>query len=153
VLNCIVDCNFIHDSPELIAPWQQAWYSCIHVPPSKKKSTQLHCRLLFHSWVNRIESTLTTGVAFMHTCNPPQKEYSIVFSIAAHSCVKVLKPGVEDILTTDMSYIYLFSRFLEFIQPDLARLSLTGVCVCGSVCVCVCACACDMCLCVRVCVC
>ncbi len=40
--------------------------------------------------------------------------------------LQVLKPGVEDILTTDMAYVYLFSRFLEFIQPDLSRLSLTG---------------------------
>ncbi|KAF5833254.1 hypothetical protein DUNSADRAFT_10492, partial [Dunaliella salina] len=39
----------------------------------------------------------------------------------------VLKPGVEDILTTDMAFVYLFSRFLEFIQPELARLSLTAI--------------------------
>lgn len=39
---------------------------------------------------------------------------------------QVLKPGVEDVLTTDMSYVYLFSKFMEFIQPELARLSLTG---------------------------
>jgi len=43
-----------------------------------------------------------------------------------HGHTQVLKPGVEDILTTDMSYVYLFSRFLEFIQPELSRLSLTG---------------------------
>jgi len=41
--------------------------------------------------------------------------------------IKVLKPGVEDILTTDMAFVYLFSRFLEFIQPDLSRLSLTAI--------------------------
>eukprot|EP00195_Chlamydomonas_chlamydogama_P005862 CAMPEP_0202905000 /NCGR_PEP_ID=MMETSP1392-20130828/32052_1 /ASSEMBLY_ACC=CAM_ASM_000868 /TAXON_ID=225041 /ORGANISM="Chlamydomonas chlamydogama, Strain SAG 11-48b" /LENGTH=446 /DNA_ID=CAMNT_0049592905 /DNA_START=376 /DNA_END=1716 /DNA_ORIENTATION=- len=41
--------------------------------------------------------------------------------------IKVLKPGVEDTLSTDMNFIYLMSRYLEFIQPDLQRLSLTGI--------------------------
>lgn len=41
--------------------------------------------------------------------------------------IKVLKPGVEDVLSTDLSFIYLASRFLEFLQPELSRLSLTGV--------------------------
>ena len=40
--------------------------------------------------------------------------------------IKVLKPGVEDVLTTDMSFVYLVSRYLEFLQPELSRLSLTG---------------------------
>ncbi|PNW79251.1 hypothetical protein CHLRE_09g407801v5 [Chlamydomonas reinhardtii] len=30
--------------------------------------------------------------------------------------IKVLKPGVEDTLTTDLSFVYLCSRFLEFLQ-------------------------------------
>ncbi|KAG2437493.1 hypothetical protein HXX76_006142 [Chlamydomonas incerta] len=41
--------------------------------------------------------------------------------------IKVLKPGVEDTLTTDLSFVYLCSRFLEFLQPELSRLSLAGV--------------------------
>ena len=58
-------------------------------------------------------------------CAPP-------FTLQVHAAVlrnsnktvvlKVLKPGVEDVLTTDLSFVYLFSRYLEFIQPDLARL-------------------------------
>jgi aarF domain-containing kinase len=40
--------------------------------------------------------------------------------------IQVLKPGVEDVLTTDMSFIYIVSRYLEFLQPELARLSMTG---------------------------
>lgn len=40
---------------------------------------------------------------------------------------KVLKPGVEDVVTTDMNFVYLMSRYLEFIQPEASRLSLTGV--------------------------
>ncbi|GLI63614.1 hypothetical protein VaNZ11_006625 [Volvox africanus] len=41
--------------------------------------------------------------------------------------IKVLKPGVEDVLNADMSFVYLMSRYLEFLQPELGRLSLTGV--------------------------
>lgn len=41
--------------------------------------------------------------------------------------VKVLKPGVEDTLTADLSFVYLCSRYLEFLQPELGRLSLAGV--------------------------
>jgi aarF domain-containing kinase len=33
--------------------------------------------------------------------------------------LKVLKPGVEDTLTADMSFVYLMSRYLEFIQAGL----------------------------------
>jgi len=41
--------------------------------------------------------------------------------------VKVLKPGVEDVLTTDLSFIYIAARVLEFISPDLARTSLSAI--------------------------
>ncbi|MEW5308611.1 MAG: hypothetical protein WDW38_000556 [Sanguina aurantia] len=41
--------------------------------------------------------------------------------------IKVLKPGVEDVLNTDMAAVYLASRYLEFLQPELSRLSLAGV--------------------------
>ncbi|KAK9817683.1 hypothetical protein WJX72_000601 [[Myrmecia] bisecta] len=41
--------------------------------------------------------------------------------------IKVLKPGVEDILTADLSAIYIFSKILEFIQPELARTSISAI--------------------------
>lgn len=41
--------------------------------------------------------------------------------------LKVLKPGVEDILTTDLSFIYVAAKVLEFISPSLARTSLSGI--------------------------
>eukprot|EP01025_Chloroclados_australasicus_P053580 TRINITY_DN631_c0_g2_i1.p1 TRINITY_DN631_c0_g2~~TRINITY_DN631_c0_g2_i1.p1 ORF type:complete len:511 (-),score=57.41 TRINITY_DN631_c0_g2_i1:255-1787(-) len=41
--------------------------------------------------------------------------------------VKVLKPGVEDILTADLNFIYVFSKILEFINPELTRLSLSAI--------------------------
>jgi len=41
--------------------------------------------------------------------------------------VKVLKPGVEDTLTVDLNAIYVASRLLEFLSPDLSRASLAAV--------------------------
>lgn len=33
--------------------------------------------------------------------------------------LKVLKPGVEDVLSSDLSFVYIMSRWLEFIQPEV----------------------------------
>lgn len=39
----------------------------------------------------------------------------------------MLKPGVEDILNTDLSFLYASARILEFFNPELSRTSLVGV--------------------------
>lgn len=41
--------------------------------------------------------------------------------------LKVLKPGVEDVLTTDLSFLLVATKILEFINPQLARTSLVGI--------------------------
>jgi len=41
--------------------------------------------------------------------------------------IKVLKPGVTDTLNADLSFIYMASRVLTFLNPDLARLSLVDI--------------------------
>ena len=41
--------------------------------------------------------------------------------------IKVLKPGVEDTLTTDLNFLYIASRALEIISPDLSRASLADI--------------------------
>ena len=41
--------------------------------------------------------------------------------------VKVLKPGVEDVLATDLDFLYLASRLVEFINPELSRMSLAAI--------------------------
>ncbi|EIE24521.1 ABC1-domain-containing protein [Coccomyxa subellipsoidea C-169] len=41
--------------------------------------------------------------------------------------VKVLKPGVEDVLATDLDFLYLASRVFEFINPELSRMSLAAI--------------------------
>lgn len=41
--------------------------------------------------------------------------------------IKVLKPGVEDTLTTDLNFLYIASRALEIVSPDVSRASLADI--------------------------
>ncbi|KAM7491819.1 hypothetical protein LguiA_034740 [Lonicera macranthoides] len=41
--------------------------------------------------------------------------------------IKVLRPGIEDILVADLNFVYVVARILEFLNPDLSRASLVGI--------------------------
>ncbi|CAL5343770.1 unnamed protein product [Camellia sinensis] len=41
--------------------------------------------------------------------------------------IKVLKPGIEDILMADLNFVYVVARILEFLNPELNRTSLVGI--------------------------
>uniref|UniRef100_A0A7C9AU65 ABC1 atypical kinase-like domain-containing protein n=1 Tax=Opuntia streptacantha TaxID=393608 RepID=A0A7C9AU65_OPUST len=41
--------------------------------------------------------------------------------------IKVLKPGIEDILVADLNFVYIVARILEFANPELSRTSLVGI--------------------------
>ncbi len=41
--------------------------------------------------------------------------------------VKVQKPGIENILTTDMNFLFLSSRLLEIASPGLSKESVSGI--------------------------
>ncbi|CAN1297513.1 Uncharacterized aarF domain-containing protein kinase At5g05200, chloroplastic [Linum perenne] len=41
--------------------------------------------------------------------------------------IKVLKPGIEDILVADLNFIYIVARIFEFLSPELSRTSLVGI--------------------------
>ena len=38
--------------------------------------------------------------------------------------IKVLKPGVEDVLNADLNFLFVAARVLEFLNPELSRTSL-----------------------------
>lgn len=38
--------------------------------------------------------------------------------------IKVLKPGIEDILVADLNFVYVVARILEFLNPEISRTSL-----------------------------
>jgi ABC1 atypical kinase-like domain len=41
--------------------------------------------------------------------------------------LKVLKPGVEATLLTDLNFLYLAGKLLQIISPELERTSLVGI--------------------------
>ncbi|KAK7275888.1 hypothetical protein RIF29_17014 [Crotalaria pallida] len=41
--------------------------------------------------------------------------------------IKVLKPGIEDILVADLNFVYVVARIFEFLNPDISRTSLVGI--------------------------
>ncbi|KAG6738633.1 hypothetical protein POTOM_058253 [Populus tomentosa] len=41
--------------------------------------------------------------------------------------IKVLKPGIKDILVADLNFVYVVARILEFLNPELSRASLVGI--------------------------
>ncbi|XP_073020105.1 uncharacterized aarF domain-containing protein kinase At5g05200, chloroplastic-like isoform X1 [Primulina eburnea] len=41
--------------------------------------------------------------------------------------IKVLKPGIEDVLVADLNFVYVFARIMEFLSPDLSRASLVAI--------------------------
>jgi predicted unusual protein kinase regulating ubiquinone biosynthesis (AarF/ABC1/UbiB family) len=44
-----------------------------------------------------------------------------------HVVIKVQKPGVQDILLTDLNFLYVSARLLEFLRPTLSVASLSGI--------------------------
>ncbi|KAG0468035.1 hypothetical protein HPP92_017363 [Vanilla planifolia] len=41
--------------------------------------------------------------------------------------IKILKPGIEDILVADLNFVYIVARIFEFLNPALRRTSLVGI--------------------------
>ncbi|GAY53927.1 hypothetical protein CUMW_152700 [Citrus unshiu] len=41
--------------------------------------------------------------------------------------IKVLKPGIEDVLVADLNFVYVVARILEFLNPELSRTSMVGI--------------------------
>ncbi|KAL9247793.1 hypothetical protein vseg_021184 [Gypsophila vaccaria] len=41
--------------------------------------------------------------------------------------IKVLKPGIEDVLVADLNFIYVVARIVEFLNPEFSRTSLVGI--------------------------
>jgi aarF domain-containing kinase len=40
--------------------------------------------------------------------------------------IKVLKPGIEDILVADLNFVYVVARIFEFLNPEISRTSLVS---------------------------
>ena len=61
----------------------------------------------------------TASVAQVHTAVLRESQKEVV--------LKVLKPGVEDILTTDLNFLLIATKLFEILNPEMARASLVGI--------------------------
>lgn len=61
----------------------------------------------------------TASVAQVHCAVLRESQKEVV--------LKVLKPGVEDILTTDLNFLLTTTKLFEILNPELARTSLVGI--------------------------
>lgn len=53
--------------------------------------------------------------------------HGATLSNGADVVIKVQKPGVRDVLTTDMNALYLITRLLEIMLPNMDKASITGM--------------------------
>lgn len=44
-----------------------------------------------------------------------------------HVVIKVQKPGVQDVMTADLNFLYVATRVLEWLVPNFKRMSLSGI--------------------------
>lgn len=63
----------------------------------------------------------------MATASVAQVHEAVLRASNKEVVIKVLKPGVEDVLTTDLSFLYLTVKILQFINPELERASLVDI--------------------------
>jgi len=70
------------------------------------------------------ESVETTPLA---TASIAQVHAAVLRGSGKEVVIKVLKPGVEDTLTTDLNFLYIASRALEILSPDVSRASLADI--------------------------
>ena len=61
----------------------------------------------------------TASVAQVHCALLRESQKEVV--------LKVLKPGVEDILATDLNFLLVTTKLFEVLNPQLARASLAGI--------------------------
>jgi aarF domain-containing kinase len=61
----------------------------------------------------------SASIAQVHSAELRQSRQRVV--------VKVLKPGVEAVLRTDLNFLYLAIKFLQTLNPDLERASIVGI--------------------------
>lgn len=53
--------------------------------------------------------------------------YAVLRNSNKEVVIKVLKPGVEKVLQTDLDFLHVASKIVEFINPELTRISLVAV--------------------------
>ncbi|PKA51136.1 putative aarF domain-containing protein kinase [Apostasia shenzhenica] len=61
----------------------------------------------------------SASIAQVHSAKLKSSQQEVV--------IKVLKPGIEDILVADLNFVYIVARIFEFLNPEIRRTSLVGI--------------------------
>lgn len=61
----------------------------------------------------------SASVAQVHTATLRSSDQKVV--------LKVLKPGVEAVLRTDLNFLYVATQLLQALNPELERTSVAGI--------------------------
>lgn len=56
-----------------------------------------------------------------------QVHAAVLKSSGKEVVIKVLKPGVEDVMQVDVNFLYIGAKILEFLNPQLARTSVANI--------------------------
>jgi len=58
---------------------------------------------------------------------PPSSSDAVLRNSNKEVVIKVVKPGVEEVLQTDLNFLHVASKVVEFLDPELSRISLVDV--------------------------
>lgn len=93
-----------------------------------------HCLCIYSSGSSFFSITFSYVRSWMHDCWVLLAIEPLIFNFQVHGArlrgtqeevvIKVLKPGIEDVLVADLNFVYVVARILEFLSPDLSRASL-----------------------------
>lgn len=119
--------QFIASAPSLFPPeYVSEFQSCLDkTPPVPFDVVQ---RILREELKRPIEDVFewidskplaSASIAQVHAARLKGSGLSVV--------VKVVKPGVADTLATDLNFVYVCARVLEFLNPSVERTSLVGI--------------------------
>ncbi|KAF9595885.1 hypothetical protein IFM89_005371 [Coptis chinensis] len=120
-------CKFIASTPTLFPPeYVQEFQSCFdRAPPVPFEEIQAILRQELGDAVDTIYEYIdpvpiaSASIAQVHGARLRGAQEDVV--------IKVLKPGIEDVLVADLNFVYVVARILEFLNPELSRASLVSV--------------------------
>ncbi|KAH7672476.1 Cadmium-transporting ATPase protein [Dioscorea alata] len=119
--------QFIASAPTLFPPeYVEEFQSCFdRAPPVPYKEIETILREELGRPLDSVYEYIdpvpiaSASIAQVHGARLKNSQQEVV--------IKVLKPGIEDILVADLNFVYIVARLLEFLNPELRRSSLVGI--------------------------
>ena len=118
--------QFIASSPTLFPPeYVREFQSCLDQTP--KVSYSIIRRIIQEELKGPISATFLSVDPVPLASASIAQVHRAKLRDGTDVVIKVRKPDVSETLTADLGFLYSASRILEFVNPSLGRLSLTGI--------------------------